>query len=149
MSNETEKETGLPEQATGSEGGVTTGPSSTIAASSGDTSAPTEVVAHTPNSIKLFNPMSGEFPLNLFTRAMLNGGIIVTPPNPSGGDRTREDRERHKDRIRDQIKPQLPGIIGTTPIFGDGGKVKVPVKGGYEPKWQYGRDGKGGGGGHA
>ena len=99
------------------------------------------------NKIGLFNAMNSPFPLANTTRAMLNGGIIVTPPNPSGGDRTREDRDRHKDRIRDQIKPQLPGIIGTTPIFGDGGKVKVPVKGGYEPKWRYGRDPKGGGGG--
>lgn len=150
MSNETNKQAAaaLPETANQSnvpDGGVTAGPSTSVQPTSGEAQGtPTKVVA---NTIKLFNPMSGEFPLSLMTRAMLNGGIIVTPPNPSGGDRTREDRERHKDRIRDQIKPQLPGIIGTTPIFGDGGKVKVPVKGGYEPKWQYGRDGKGGGGG--
>ena len=59
------------------------------------------------NKIGLFNAMNSTFPLANTTRAMLNGGIIVTPPNPSGGDRTREDRDRHKDRIRDQIKPQL------------------------------------------
>ena len=110
-------------------------------------SAPESQVA-VVNTIGKYNPMSAPFPLNYTTRAMLNGGIVVTPPNPGGGgDRSREDRDRHKDRIRDQIKPQLPGIIGTTPIFGDGGKVKVPVKGGYEPRWRYGRDPKGGGGG--
>src|SRR3990167_2236036 len=82
--------------------------------------------------------------------AMLSRAIVadttVNPPDYGDSDLTREDRERHKDRIRDQIKPKLPEIIGGNPIFGDRGKIKVPVKGGYEPRWRHGRDGNGGGG---
>lgn len=93
----------------------------------------------------LFNPGGSPFPLKGLTRSVMLD-TVINPPDYGGGDRTREDRERHKDRIKDQIKPQLPGIIGGNPIFGEKGKIKVPVQGGYEPRFRYGRDPKGGGG---
>ena len=98
------------------------------------------------SDVQVFDPGRNPHPYRMLTRSLVLD-TIVNPPDYGGGDRTREDRERHKDRIRDQIKPKLPEIIGGNPIFGDKGKIKVPVNGGYEPKWRYGRDGQGGGGG--
>ncbi len=106
-----------------------------------DNKLPTE-----ESRVTIFDAGSSPFPMANFTRNIMMDTVIA-PPDDSGGDRTREDRERHKDRIRDQIKPQLPELIGGNPIFGEGGKIKVPVKGGYEPRFRYGRDQKGGGGG--
>lgn len=93
----------------------------------------------------LFDPASSPHPFRGMTRNVLLD-TVINPPDYGDGDRTREDRERHRDRIKDQIKPQLPGIIGGTPIFGDKGKIRVPVQGGYEPRFRYGRDNGGGGG---
>lgn len=106
-----------------------------------DNKLPTE-----ESRVTIFDAGSSPFPFANMSRNIMMDTVIA-PPDDSGGDRTREDRERHKDRIRDQIKPQLPELIGGNPIFGEGGKVKVPVKGGYEPRFRYGRDQKGGGGG--
>jgi hypothetical protein len=96
--------------------------------------------------VKVFDPGTGPHPFRGLTRAAALD-TIVNPPDYAGGDRTKEDRDRHKDRIRDQIRPKLPEIVGGNPIFGDKGKIKVPVQGGYEPRWRYGRDGGGGGAG--
>lgn len=98
------------------------------------------------SSVTVYDSGSRPFPLTLMTRAVV-ADAVVSPPDPNGGDRTEEDRKRHKDRIKDQIKPKLPELIGGNPIFGDKGKIKVPVSGGYEPRWRYGRDQPGGGGG--
>jgi uncharacterized sporulation protein YeaH/YhbH (DUF444 family) len=102
-------------------------------------------IADTKSDFVLFNPSGSPHPFTGLAGSVLMD-TVVNPPDYGGGDRTREDRERHKDRIRDQIKPQLPGIIGGNPIFGDKGKIKVPVQGGYEPRFRYGRDQGGGGG---
>lgn len=102
------------------------------------------------STVSVFDPSSRPFPLTLTSRSIVNtimSDAIVSPPDPHGGDRTEEDRKRHKDRIKDQIKGKLPDLIGGNPIFGDKGKIKVPVSGGYEPRWRYGRDQGGGGGG--
>ncbi len=98
------------------------------------------------SSVTVYDHSSRPFPLTLTARSVI-ADAIVSPPDPNGGDRTEEDRKRHKDRIKDQIKPKLPELIGGNPIFGDKGKIKVPVSGGYEPRWRYGRDPQGGGGG--
>lgn len=99
------------------------------------------------SAVSVFDPGSRPFPLTLSSRSIL-ADVVVSPPDPHGGsDRTEEDRKRHRDRIKDQIKPKLPELIGGNPIFGDKGKIKVPVSGGYEPRWRYGRDKPGGGGG--
>jgi uncharacterized protein len=95
---------------------------------------------------RVFDEHAGTHPFTMLTRNLMLSGTVINPPDYGGGDRTREDRERHKDRIRDQIRPKLPEIIGTNPIFGDKGKIKVPVQGGYEPRFRYGRDQSGGGG---
>ena len=96
--------------------------------------------------VTVYDPGANPFLMTMTSRAIL-ADVVIAPPNPHGGDRTDEDRKRHKDRIKDQIKPQLPELIGGNPIFGDKGKVRVPVRGGYEPRWRYGRDPQGGGGG--
>lgn len=93
----------------------------------------------------LYDSGSSPHPFKGLTRNVVLDSVI-NPPDYGGGDRTKDDRDRHKDRIKDQIKPQLPGIIGGSPIFGDKGKIKVPVQGGYEPRFRYGRDKAGGGG---
>ncbi len=98
------------------------------------------------SSVSVYDPGARPCPLTLTTRSVI-ADAVVSPPDPNGGDRSEEDRRRHKDRIKDQIKPKLPELIGGNPIFGDKGKIKVPVSGGYEPRWRYGRDKPGGGGG--
>jgi len=98
------------------------------------------------SAVSVFDPGARPFPMTLTSRSIL-ADAVVSPPNPHGGDRSEEDRKRHKDRIKDQIKPKLPELIGGNPIFGDKGKIKVPVSGGYEPRWRYGRDPQGGGSG--
>lgn len=103
-------------------------------------------VADLISPVGVFNPDQSPFPLGLTSRTSLSD-IVVAPPGTGGGTRVDDDRKRHKDRIRDQIKTKLPDIIGRGKIFTGDGKFKVPVKGGYEPKIRYGRDPKGGGGG--
>lgn len=99
-----------------------------------------------PESIfHVFDENASRHPYQMLTRNLVLDAVI-NPPDYGGGDRTREDRQRHKDRIRDQIRPKLPEVIGSNPIFGDKGKIKVPVQGGYEPRFRYGRDQSGGGG---
>ncbi len=98
------------------------------------------------SDIGIFDPEKYPFPLGLTPHTVL-GDVVVAPPGQGGGTRVDDDRRRHKDRIRDQIKTKLPDIIGRGKIFTGDGKFKVPVKGGYEPKIRYGRDPKGGGGG--
>lgn len=98
------------------------------------------------SEVRVFDSGTAQHPYRMLTRSLVLD-TIVNPPDYGDSDRTREDRERHKDRIRDQIKPKLPEIIGGNPIFGEKGKIKVPVNGGYEPRWRYGRDGQGGGAG--
>ncbi|QQR60085.1 MAG: DUF444 family protein [Candidatus Melainabacteria bacterium] len=98
------------------------------------------------SDVGIFNPEASPFPISLTSRNVL-GDVVVTRPSDGGGTRVDDDRKRHKDRIRDQIKTKLPDIIGKGKIFTGNGKFKVPVKGGYEPKIRYGRDPKGGGGG--
>jgi len=97
------------------------------------------------SDVKVFDAGAAPYPYGMLTRSLILD-TIINPPDYGDGDRTREDRERHKDRIRDQIRPKLPEILGGTPIFGDKGKIKVPVSGGYEPRFRYGRDQSGGGG---
>ncbi len=111
---------------------------------------PDPTVKDNLSSVSVFDPGARPFPLTLTTRNVIGeviADVVVSPPDPHGGDRTEEDRKRHRDRIRDQVRPKLPEIIGGNPIFGDKGKIKVPVSGGYEPRWRYGRDPQGGGGG--
>lgn len=103
-------------------------------------------VADLISDVGYFNPDASPFPISLTSRNVL-GDVVVTRPSDGGGTRVDDDRRRHKDRIRDQIKTKLPDIIGKGKIFTGNGKFKVPVKGGYEPKIRYGRDPKGGGGG--
>ncbi len=97
------------------------------------------------SDVKVYDEGSAPHPYKLLTRSAVLD-TIINPPDYGDGDRTREDRDRHKDRIRDQIRPKLPEIIGGNPIFGDKGKIKVPVQGGYEPRFRYGRDQGGAGG---
>lgn len=71
---------------------------------------------------------------------------VINPPGPPNKDRSGPDQERYKERNKPS-KDKLGDIIRNNPIFDDKGKVKVPIEGGYEPRWRPGRDGKGGGGG--
>ena len=77
---------------------------------------------------------------------VLASKTVINPPGPPNKDRTGPDQERFKEKNRPR-KDQLPDIIKNNPIFDDKGKVKVPIDAGAEPRWQPGRDGKGGGGG--
>ncbi len=71
---------------------------------------------------------------------------VINPPGQPNKDRTGPDEERFKDRNKPS-KDKIGEIIKNNPIFDDKGKIKVPIDGGYEPRWRPGRDGKGGGGG--
>ena len=77
---------------------------------------------------------------------LLAAKTVINPPGPPNKDRTGPDQERFKERNKPS-KDKLPDIIKNNPIFDDKGKVKVPIDGGYEPRWRPGRDGQGGGGG--
>ncbi len=77
---------------------------------------------------------------------LLASRTVINPPGPPHKDRTGPDQERYKERNRPS-KDKLPDIIRNNPIFDDKGKVKVPISGGYEPRWRPGRDQQGGGGG--
>jgi uncharacterized sporulation protein YeaH/YhbH (DUF444 family) len=103
------------------------------------------VLPTAPCSVGLFDGDPRNFPFAQLSPRVL-ADVVVTTPDYDGGGRSDEDRKRHKDRIKDSAKPQLPKVIGENPIFGDG-KIRVPVKGGYEPKIRHGRNPKGGGGG--
>lgn len=100
-----------------------------------------------PSSIRIIDAGSTELcPLSLNTHELLLGARINTPAGP-GRDRTQPDKDRFKDRVRGKLdKEKLKDIIKNNPVFGDKGKIKVPVDGGKEPRWRPGRDGKGGGG---
>jgi uncharacterized sporulation protein YeaH/YhbH (DUF444 family) len=83
--------------------------------------------------------------LALNTHEMVLAGTIVPPPGP-GRDRTQGDKDRFKDRMKGKLdKNKLKDILQNNPVFGDKGKIKVPVDGGKEPRWRPGRDGQGGG----
>ena len=85
-------------------------------------------------------------PLAANTHAILNSTTVINPPGPGHKDRTGPDQDRYKDRIKPG-KDKLGDIIKDNPIFGDNGKIKVPVEGAKEPRWRPGRDQDGGGGG--
>lgn len=72
--------------------------------------------------------------------------VTINPPPGPGRDRTGPDKDRFRDKVRDKVKENLGDIIRNNPIFGDKGKIKIPVDGGKEPRWRPGRDGQGGGG---
>lgn len=80
------------------------------------------------------------------THTHMLAGTVINPPGQPHKDRTGPDQERFKERNKPS-KDKLPDIIKNNPIFDDKGKVKVPIDGGYEPRWRPGRDGQGGGGG--
>lgn len=106
---------------------------------------------HVPQPrIVVLDPTSSlPFGLNtheLALQALLGNGVI-TPPPGQGRDRTGPDKGRFRDRTRGKLdKEKLKDIIKNNPVFGDRGKIRVPVDGGKEPRWRPGRDGKGGGG---
>jgi uncharacterized sporulation protein YeaH/YhbH (DUF444 family) len=84
-------------------------------------------------------------PLALNTRELVLNQRIVPPPGP-GRDRTQGDKDRFRDRNRGKLdKNKLKDILTNNPVFGDKGKVRIPIEGGKEPRWRPGRDGKGGG----
>lgn len=101
-----------------------------------------------PSTIRIIDATSTELcPLSLNTHELLLGARINVPNGP-GRDRTQPDKDRFKDRVRGKLdKDKIKDIIKNNPVFGDKGKIKVPVDGGKEPRWRPGRDGKGGGGG--
>jgi uncharacterized sporulation protein YeaH/YhbH (DUF444 family) len=100
-----------------------------------------------PSTIRIIDANSTELcPLSLNTHELLLGARINVPSGP-GRDRTQPDKDRFKDRVRGKLdKDKIKDIIKNNPVFGDKGKIKVPVDGGKEPRWRPGRDGKGGGG---
>ncbi|MBY0359907.1 MAG: DUF444 family protein [Candidatus Obscuribacterales bacterium] len=108
------------------------------------TSSPVE-----PRIVLLDQHAPMPFALNtheLALQALLGGGVITPPPGP-GRDRTGPDKDRFRKRTRAKLdKNKLKDILTDNPVFGDKGKVRVPVDGGKEPRWRPGRDGKGGGG---
>ena len=61
------------------------------------------------------------------THHIRRSAIINPPPGP-GRDRTKPDRDRFRDKIRKGVKDRLKDIVKNNPIFGDKGKVKVPVE---------------------
>jgi len=84
-------------------------------------------------------------PLALNTHEIVLNQRIVPPPGP-GRDRTQGDKDRFRDRNRGKLdKNKLKDILTNNPVFGDKGKVRIPIDGGKEPRWRPGRDGKGGG----
>ena len=70
---------------------------------------------------------------------------VIRPPH-TGGDPTKPDRDRYKDRQKGKAKKKIGDIIGDNPIITKPGKIKIPVEPDKEPIWRSGRDGKGGGG---
>jgi uncharacterized sporulation protein YeaH/YhbH (DUF444 family) len=96
---------------------------------------------------RIILPVAGDVcPLALNTHEILLNTRIVPPPGP--GDRTKGDKDRFRDRNKGKLdKNKLKDILQNNPVFGDKGKVKVPIDGGKEPRWRLGRDGKGGKGG--
>lgn len=92
-------------------------------------------------------PLTGNtHALNLLKVLDRVAALSVNPPPGPGRDRTGPDKDRFRDKVRDRIKENLGDIIKDNPIFGDKGKIKVPIDGGKEPRWRPGRDGQGGGG---
>lgn len=89
---------------------------------------------------------SGGLPPVTNTHLLAASKTVINPPGQPHKDRTGPDQERFKERNKPS-KDKLPDIIKNNPIFDDKGKVKVPIDGGYEPRWRPGRDGQGGGGG--
>jgi len=94
---------------------------------------------------RIILPVAGDVcPLALNTHEILLNSRIVPPPGPH--DRTKGDKDRFRDRNRGKLdKNKLKDILQNNPVFGDKGKVRVPIDGGKEPRWRPGRDGKGGG----
>lgn len=88
----------------------------------------------------------GEKEQHIAASVVPQGRTVVNPPGSPHKDRTGPDQERFKERLRDRLKDKLPDIIKDNPVFDDNGKIKVPVDGGYEPRWRPGRDGDGSGG---
>lgn len=70
---------------------------------------------------------------------------VIRPPH-TGGDPTRPDRDRYRERQKGKAKKKIKDIIGDNPIITKPGKIKIPVEPEKEPIWRPGRDGKGGGG---
>jgi uncharacterized sporulation protein YeaH/YhbH (DUF444 family) len=75
--------------------------------------------------------------------AMLAAGNVINPPG-TGGDRTGPDRERYRERQKGKAKKKIGDILAGEPVITRPGKIKIPVDGGYEPRWRPGRDGGGG-----
>lgn len=100
----------------------------------------------TPRPSKVRVRKGGELPPVASTHLLAASKTVINPPGPPHKDRTGPDQERFKERNKPS-KDKLPDIIKNNPIFDDKGKVKVPIDGGYEPRWRPGRDGQGGGGG--
>ena len=65
------------------------------------------------------------------------------------GDRSAEDRKRHKERVEEAIKKNIPGIIADESIIGvsKDKKIKVPIRGIKEFHFIYGKNQKGVGSG--
>ncbi len=70
---------------------------------------------------------------------------VIRPPH-TGGDPTKPDRDRYRERQKGKAKKKIGDIIGDNPIITRPGKIKIPVEPDKEPTWRPGRDGKGGGG---
>lgn len=104
-----------------------------------------ESATPTPSEVRL-RQSSSPLPLLGMGKEIVASSTVVNPPGPPWKDRTSPDSDRFRDRNKPS-KDKLPDIIRNNPIFGDKGKVKVPIDGGYEPRWRPGRDGKGGAGG--
>ena len=94
-------------------------------------------------NIRLLDP-TAQLPFAGSTHAIARSAIINPPPGP-GRDRTAPDKDRFRDRMRGKIKDKLGDIIKDNAVFGDKGKIRIPVDGGKEPRWRPGRDGQGGG----
>ncbi len=92
------------------------------------------------------DPTSDTFVVPPIGRLMSNFGTAINPPSPAGGDRSGPDKQRYNDRQKAKTKGKINDILGGNPVITQPGKIKVPVEGGYEPKWRPGRDGKGGSG---
>ncbi len=72
--------------------------------------------------------------------------VQVNNPPSQGRDRTGTDRARLGKRIRRNIDKAIDAIANN-PVFGEKGKIRVPVDGIKQPRWRPGRDSKGGRGG--
>jgi sporulation protein YhbH len=65
--------------------------------------------------------------------------------DPGGGDRSAEDRRRHKELVEGSIKKNIGNIIAEESIIGQSGnkKIKIPIRGIREYSFIYGKNIKG------